>query len=1080
MPTRRRRRAGLAVLLVFGLLIGATGLGAVLMIGRPVDAPAWMRARIAERIAASLPGIDLQFGRVSLLVQRSGLARIILWDVEIRNAQGARVAQVSDIEAGLAPGALLRGQLVLREAQVSGAFVTMRRDRSGRLGLALGDVFAETTDAPDIAEIVTRIDRVFADPRLAQLDLFEADALTLRFEDQRARRGWTADGGRLRLTRDSDSLRLAGDIALLGGGAGVATVELNATSRIGETALQFGLVLDNLAARDIATQSPALAWLTGLDAPISGALRSGLREDGGLDVLNATLQIGGGALQPNRATRALPFDSARTYFTYDPDTALLAFDEIAVTSPLGRVNATGAARLEGLETGWITGLSAQMRLDGMRLTEGALLERPVALSGADAAFKLALDPFRVTLGRLRITDPELPARMSGRLSAESDGWHLALDAALDETDPAQVLAFWPGDFKPQSRNWMVKNVKSGRFHDISFILRARPGAEPLTFIDFGFEDLEATYNPRLPGLFGAAGRVSLQEARLGLRLDRGEVRAGPRGAVDISGTEFVVPDLRQEPSTGELRLQAQGPLGAALDYVDNDAWQVLRKAGRDADLASGRARIAGRIAMELRAGLRLPDVAIDLKGRLEDVESTALVPGRRLQSNGLDLALDNRAVQISGPVSFDGVSAEALWRQPLRDGAGSVSATARVTPNALASLGISLPQGMLSGAGTGALELELGGDGPPRFTLESDLAGIGLDIPQLGWSLPESRTGRFRMAGQLGAPVQIDALSLSAPGLEAEGTLSLTETGGFEALSLNRLAVGAWMDVTGRLRGRGTGQPPQVELTSGRVDLRGGGLPAGGGGNGPGGPLLLALDRLQLTDSIHFTDFRGSFNDNNGLQGGFRARIGGKAPVQGELVPRNGRTGVRMAGEDAGDILRAAGLLRTVQNGTFRLDLMPIAGQAGHYDGRLRILGARLRKAPAIAALLDAASVVGVIDQLNGPGIFFSEVEAEFRLTPSRVILTRSSAVGPSMGISMDGFYDLASGQMDMQGVLSPIYIVNAIGRLIARKGEGLIGFNFNLTGPADQPRVSVNPLSVFTPGMFRDIFRRPPPKLSQ
>ena len=29
-------------------------------------------------------------------------------------------------------------------------------------------------------------------------------------------------------------------------------------------------------------------------------------------------------------------------------------------------------------------------------------------------------------------------------------------------------------------------------------------------------------------------------------------------------------------------------------------------------------------------------------------------------------------------------------------------------------------------------------------------------------------------------------------------------------------------------------------------------------------------------------------------------------------------------------------------------------------------------------------------------------------------------------------------------------------------------------------PRVTVNPLSIFTPGMFREIFRRPAPKVSQ
>ncbi|BBU55805.1 hypothetical protein KU6B_20700 [Mameliella alba] len=84
------------------------------------------------------------------------------------------------------------------------------------------------------------------------------------------------------------------------------------------------------------------------------------------------------------------------------------------------------------------------------------------------------------------------------------------------------------------------------------------------------------------------------------------------------------------------------------------------------------------------------------------------------------------------------------------------------------------------------------------------------------------------------------------------------------------------------------------------------------------------------------------------------------------------------------------------------------------------------------------------------------------------------------MGISLDGYYDLASGSMDMQGVLSPIYLINGIGQIFSRRGEGLIGFNFNLRGSVESPRVTVNPLSAFTPGMFRDIFRRPPPKLSQ
>ena len=40
-----------------------------------------------------------------------------------------------------------------------------------------------------------------------------------------------------------------------------------------------------------------------------------------------------------------------------------------------------------------------------------------------------------------------------------------------------------------------------------------------------------------------------------------------------------------------------------------------------------------------------------------------------------------------------------------------------------------------------------------------------------------------------------------------------------------------------------------------------------------------------------------------------------------------------------------------------------------------------------------------------------------------------------------------------------------------------IIIFNFNLSGGTEQPDVIVNPLSLFTPGMFREIFRRKPPE---
>jgi hypothetical protein len=278
------------------------------------------------------------------------------------------------------------------------------------------------------------------------------------------------------------------------------------------------------------------------------------------------------------------------------------------------------------------------------------------------------------------------------------------------------------------------------------------------------------------------------------------------------------------------------------------------------------------------------------------------------------------------------------------------------------------------------------------------------------------------------------------------------------------------------LRGRGGNRPYGVSIRGGQLDLRRASFGAGGGDSGP---ISIALDRLQVTEGIALTRFSGEFDGGGGFSGQFNAQLNGAAALQGTVAPQNGGSAVRIRSDDAGGIVRAAGLMDNAIGGSFDLTLLPTGGE-GTFDGRLAIRRIRVRDAPGIAALLDAVSVVGLLQQLDGQGLSFDEVDARFRLTPSQVILAEASAVGPGLGISLDGIYTLATQQVDFQGVLSPFYLINAIGSVLTRRGEGLIGFNFNILGSTSAPQVSVNPLSAFTPGMFREIFRRPPPVLSE
>ncbi|WP_146588068.1 YhdP family protein [Puniceibacterium confluentis] len=1072
------------MLLSLAMFLAMAGLVVWATLGRPLTAPDWMHERIEARLAQAVPDLQINFGKAGLLVQRNGLAQVSLSDVRIATATGVPVVDLSRVSVGVRPGPLLRGDVVLREARVSGVFATLRRDPQGRLGLALGPAFQQGAGGmPDLPTLIAQIDSALSRPLLAALRRVEVDALTVRLEDDRAHRGWTGDGGSLRITREGGTLRLTAGLTVLGRGDTAATVQLSAESAIGRRDLSFGIALSHLASEDIATQSPALAWLRALQAPISGALRGSIRSDGGLGILNATLQIGAGVLQPNTRTTPIPFSSARTYFSYNPATATLKFNEISVDSAVGQATADGTAVIEGLETGWPRAMLGQFHLSRLVANPGNLFAAPVSVARAETDFRLELDPFHLSVGRLRVEGLEAPLFLRGALAAREEGWDVSLDGQLARSTPDEVARYWPPVLAPRARQWFLNNVVAGQVSDAQFALRTSGQAKPSLYLDFAFEGATSLYARTLPPVTDGAGQFTLIDHRLSVMLESGTITPPEGGAVDISGTTFAIADTRVKPAQARIGLKARGAVTSALSYLDLEPLFVMQKAGKPVSLATGQAEIEGLLELPLRKGVRLPDMTFDFQGTLRDVASDSVIPGRRVSARALSIAVTPREVQISGQAQVDGVPFAGSWTQPLGvPGAGSrVAGQVTLSPGAARTFGIALPDGLLSGQGPGTLTLDLARGRPPDFRLSSQLAGLGLSVPALGWRLSPKATGSFEVSGTLGPVPEVRRLAVDAPGLKAEGRLELNKDRSLNRLVFSRVRAGGWLDAPVTLTARGRGRAPAIAVTAGRLDLREMPTRTGGGGSGAaGGPISVALDQVTVARGITLNTVRGQFTTQGGFQGEFTAMLGPKAPISGRIAPQAGRSAVLISAPNAGRVLEATGLLKSVKGGAMTLRLTPVAGTPGSYDGLLDVSEVRLQNAPAIGSLLDAISVVGLIDELNGAGIYFSEVDADFRLTPQQLILRSSSATGPSMGISLDGYYNLASRVLDMQGVLSPIYILNGIGALFTRKGEGLIGFSFTLGGQTSAPRVAVNPLSVFTPGMFREIFRRAPPTPGQ
>lgn len=1093
MPARNRRKrkahgSGVAGRLVLLMLIFGAVWGGYGLMGKQFGLPVWavveIEARVNAGLAEALPEGAVSVGGIAVMVGGDWVPHLVMDDVRLLKPGGQTLLSLPEVHLSLDPGAALQGLMRAKSIRIVGASLAVRRDRDGHFDLNLGG--GEGPQIDSLAAAFDAADRAFARPALEHLTNIELEALSLSLTDLRNGRTWQVGDGRLAIENREDSVAAELGMSLMTGGASAAQVVVTVVSAKGAGSARITAQVDQVAARDLASQTELLGWLGVLDAPISGQIATTIDTEG-IQALSGRLDIGAGALQPTPTTTPIAFDQASLGIGYDPEAGRILLTELSVQSETLRVKASGRAYMVDEAGQPITGVLSgrrpaaflgQMAISGLAVDPAGLFERPVQFSEGAIDLRLRLDPFVVDVGQMTMVEGNKTLSVKGQIAADAGGWRTALDVAVNEVSLEGLLALWPTRLIPNTRSWIANNIRNAVLDNVKVALRIKPGQAPVVDLGYSFSNADLRFMARMPVISSADGYATIVDQAYTFVVTQGIVIPPEGGGVNVAGTVIKVPNINIYPATANVDLVARAPLTAMLSLLDQPPFHYMEKARQPVTLGTGQVRVDAQISFPLVANIPPGEVRFALAAKVADFTSGRLVPGHMVTAPLLDVAANPEGMTIAGPgmigqVPFDVTFAQEFTAEPTP---GRIEGTVTLSKATVAEFGLGLPDSMVSGTGTGQVAVVLPRDEAGELRLTSDLRGVVLAIPELGWRKGATEAGRLEAEVLLATVPKVTSLALSGAGLTATGRVDLKRDGTLDRARFDKVSLGGWLDGAVEITGRGA-QPVELAVTSGSVDIREFPESRGASGSADGSPIRLSLDALRVTDGIRLTGFEGSFALSGGFNGAFSGLINGKTPVTGTVAPSQNGTAVRVLSQDAGDAMKAAGMFSSAYGGALDMTLTPRAA-TGVYDGTARIKNLRVRYGSVLADLLSAISIVGLLDQLNGAGIVFSDAQADFVLTPTAIEVRKGSAVGASMGVSLEGIYHSDTSRLDMRGVVSPIYLLNGIGSVLTRKGEGLFGFAYRLRGTAEAPDVKVNPLSILTPGMFRDLFRAPPPTL--
>lgn len=955
--------------------------------------------------------------------------------VGFRTAEGQRLARVREISVSLSFRALLQGVLAPTSLEVIRPRLLVVRGEDGGIELGMADAEAEARDVDDMRGdlLPLLLDGLSGTPRrdssLRFLNTVRVLGGALRVDDRQLGVTWGARYADLSLSRASEGLEVTYDLELDLPDA--PTLRGDMLYRKDKGRIEGALSFARLNTAELAVRMPRLAGLGAFAASLRGDLSFGIGPGGRIERAEFMVRAGPGRLEvPDVEAEPVEFRaiSLAGRLNRDPDQVQIS---------RGHVDLAGdtAADLTAVVTrvGQIAAISATTRI-----------------------------------GRLPVND---------------------------------IARYWPRNVGSGARSWVIPNIREGEVRDVTANLTGRialdgdeAGAVTVDSVNGSFSVAGASVNylDPMPVITDASATATFSMKRFDFAVHSGRV-----GELGISDAAVNIWDVGAPREMLAVSAMIRGPVAAALGLVAHPRLKLLSRVGLEPAGAKGSHATRLKVTLPLLDKLRDDEIQVNAVSRIGGLALSNVLKGEGISGGTVDLSVDNAGLRATGDADYGGSPVRFVWAENFAEAAlvrRTLQASLTLDSGLRSRFGVEFPD-ILGGPVDARLDIEERRNDERTLAADLDLKAATLTVPGLDWTKPTGQAGtanatvQFRGDRLVGVPeISVAAGDLSASGSvafagdgatvrqarlddfrlgptafaatavrQADGTLEITASGaGFDARPLlSRIAE--------------EGETPDLPPFGLKADFEQVWI-----NDGP------PASRAQLTlrrDAQHWRRVMAELY------------LPGTDKVSSLKIETGKESGdaMQLYSADASSLVRALRISDAIRGGEIEARAVRAPGEGNPWKGAAEMKRFRVAGAPNLARILTLASLTGISDVVSGKeGISFDRMDMPFEFADGVVRISEMRAVGSELGITASGSVNLRGDAIDIRGTIVPAYTINSligriplIGTLITgEKGGGIFAASYDVTGPVDEPKISVNPLSTLAPGFLRKLLegRSAPP----
>ncbi|MCJ8518212.1 hypothetical protein ABID21_000892 [Pseudorhizobium tarimense] len=845
-------------------------------------------------------------------------------------------------------------------------------------------------------------------------------------------------------------LRRADDGAPRDGVQGTVDVALSAVRDREITAPAINLTL---------TQSPGLFYFDGIDQELSGG------------VINAT-------------------------FDFDKQSLELVDSEMRFGTTV--LPLSGAIldlnRLDATETR--PGFGVSLLVSGGTATAAGSGEAP-AIFDLRAAGKYLSAEREVELNDILLSSPLGSVAGSLMVRFGNASPEISFGGQLPVMQVAGVKQFWPFWMARKPREWVLEQLYGGTVTNGSIAVfipagRMQGPGHPLDLdanelrISFGIDDARINLPGDIPPLRDVNGMFDLKGEVMKVQVKKAASYFPSGRSVSVSDGTFDIASTYSKPLMADLSLNVSGPADAVAELANFHPLNGLKNTEFKPKDFSGTASAAVHARLGLISDHDPPEPVWSADIALTDVALGPEFAGRQISDVDGKLSVDPQAARLTANAAIDGVPAQVTLVEPV--GKNSPVAKERIIKAVLDNQQREKLVPGLSDIIDGTIGAEITRLDETRQNVSLDLTRSALSVPWIGWTKGSGIPAKasFEVASD-GKTDSISNFKLDGEGFGADGEMMLSG-GSLQSAQFSRLKLSPSDDYRVSLKQSRGAFDVSVSGTS--ADMRPvlTKLRSTGGGNGDDKGSGNARIKVDLDRMIGFNDEQllnvSILFETKGdtiATADFSAVTTSGAAVVSQMVKGNT---ISITSGDAGAVARFTNLYNRIKGGLLNVAVRAQSNDLWSGSVDLRnfslINESRLQSIVSTPVGEQGRSLNAAVKRdIDVSSAKFQRGFARVVYRDGVLSVENGIVRGEQIGASFQGVVRDAAGSMDMTGTFMPAYGLNRlfaelpiIGAILGNgRDRGLLGITFKLEGPFEQPRLTVNPLSIIAPGIFRQIF---------